>query len=99
MLLYRTQHVRSAVEDEAIRQERERMLMTAEAISLLAAHLGDVSGPSRGTPGHHVADACAAASATIYYQSLVVCIVLSVIVGIRAAVYVQYPKPVVRRHR
>jgi hypothetical protein len=33
---------------------------------------------------------------TIYYQALFVCVVLSIIVGIRAAVYLQYPKPVVR---
>jgi uncharacterized membrane protein len=32
----------------------------------------------------------------IYYQVLVVCIVASVVVGIRAAVYAQFPKPVVR---
>ena len=32
----------------------------------------------------------------IYYQSLVVCIVLSAVVGVRAAVYLQYPKIVVR---
>jgi uncharacterized membrane protein len=32
----------------------------------------------------------------VYYQSLVVCIVLSAIVGVRAAVYLQYPKPVMR---
>jgi uncharacterized membrane protein len=32
----------------------------------------------------------------IYYQALVVSVVLSVIVGIRAAVYLQYPKPMVR---
>ena len=37
LLLYRTHDVRSAVEDELTRQDRERMLMTAEAISLLAA--------------------------------------------------------------
>ena len=37
VLLYRTQKTRSAVENEMSRQERERMLMTAEAISLLAA--------------------------------------------------------------
>ena len=37
VLLYRTQKTRSAVENEVSRQERERMLMTAEAISLLAA--------------------------------------------------------------
>jgi uncharacterized membrane protein len=33
----------------------------------------------------------------VYYQSLVVCIVLSVIIAIRAAVYVRYPAPLDRR--
>ena len=37
VLLYRTQRTRQAVEDEVSRQDRERMLATAEAISLLAA--------------------------------------------------------------
>ena len=33
----------------------------------------------------------------IYYQTLVVCIVCSALVGVRAAVYLQYPKPVARQ--
>ena len=37
VLLYRGNKTRSAVENEVSRQERERMLMTAEAITLLAA--------------------------------------------------------------
>jgi len=95
VLLYRTQTRRSAVEDKVTRQERERMLMAAEAISLLAAIWVTFQGLLAVRLIIMWQNLCCGLG-DIYYQALVVCIVLSAIVGIRAAVYLQYPKPVVR---
>lgn len=95
VLLYRTHKTRSAVENEVIRQERERMLMTAEAISLLAAIWVTFQGLLAIRLIMMWQLMCCGLG-SVYYQSLVVCIVLSAIVAIRAAVYLQYPKPVVR---
>lgn len=96
LLLYRTQKTRSAVENETHRQERERMLMTAEAISLLAAIWVTFQGLLAIRLIMMWQLMCCGLG-TIYYQSLVVCIVLSAIVGVRAAVYLQYPEPIARR--
>ncbi len=95
VLLYRTQKTRSVVENTVSRQERERMLMTAEAISLLAAIWVTFQGLLAIRLIMMWQLMCCGLG-DIYYQSLAVCIVLSAIVGIRAAVYLQYPKPVVR---
>jgi uncharacterized membrane protein len=95
VLLYRSQHRRSAVEDEVSRQERERMLVTAEAISLLAAIWVTFQGLLVVRLFIMWQNMCCGLG-EIYYQSLVVCVVLSIIVGIRAAVNLQYPKPVLR---
>ncbi len=95
VLLYRTQTRRSAVEDKVTRQERERMLMAAEAISLLAAIWVSFQGLLAVRLIIMWQRMCCGLG-EIYYQVLVVCVVLSVIVGIRAAVYLQYPKPPVR---
>ncbi len=95
VLLYRTQPVRSAVEDELRRQDRERMLMTAEAISLLAAIWVTFQGLLAIRLFMMWQSMCCGLG-SIYYQSLVVCIVLSAIIGIRAAVYIKYPHPVMR---
>ena len=95
VLLYRTQKTRSAVENEVQRQERERMLMTAEAISLLSAIWVTFQGLLAVRLIMMWQLMCCGLG-DVYYQSLVVCIVLSAIVGVRAAVYLQYPKPVVR---
>lgn len=95
LLLYRTQKTRSAVESEVRRQERERMLMTAEAISLLAAIWVTFQGLLAIRLIMMWQLMCCGLG-DVYYQSLVVCIVLSGIVGVRAAVYLQYPKPVLR---
>ena len=95
VLLYRGQKTRSAVEPEGRRQERERMLMTAEAISLLAAIWVTFQGLLAIRLIMMWQLMCCGLG-DVYYQSLVVCIVLSVMVGVRAAVYLQYPKPVVR---
>jgi uncharacterized membrane protein len=95
VLLYRTQKTRSVVENEVSRQERERMLMTAEAISLLAAIWVTFQGLLAIRLIMMWQHMCCGLG-DIYYQSLVVCIVVSAIVGVRAAVYLQYPKPVVR---
>jgi uncharacterized membrane protein len=95
VLLYRTQRARQVVEDEVNRQDRERMLVTAEAISLLAAIWVTFQGLGairlfimwqRGCCG----------MGDIYIQALVVAIVLSIVVGIRAAVYLRHPMPVSR---
>jgi uncharacterized membrane protein len=95
VLLYRTQRARQVVEDEISRQDRERMLATAEAISLLAAIWVCVQALGairlyimwqRGCCG----------MGDIYIQSLVVAIVLSIIVGIRASAYTRHPQPVTR---
>jgi len=95
VLLYRTQYTRQAVEDEVNRQERERMLLAAEAISLLAAIWVGFQGLLAIRLIMMWQSMCCGLGG-IYYQSLVVCIVLSAIVGIRAAVYVQHPRPVMR---
>jgi uncharacterized membrane protein len=95
VLLYRGNKARSAVENEVSRQERERMLMTAEAITLLAAIWVTFQGLLAIRLIMMWQLICCGLG-TIYYQSLVVCIVLSAIIGIRAAVYLQYPKPVMR---
>jgi uncharacterized membrane protein len=95
VLLYRTQLGRRAVEDDVRRQERERMLYTAEAVSLFSAIWVSFQGLSatrlfvmwyRGCCG----------MGEIYHQSLAAAIVLSVVVGVRAAVYIRHPKPVLR---
>lgn len=93
VLLYRTQPGRSAVEDALTRQDRERMLMTAEAIALLAATW--ITFQSLLTIRLFMMwQRMCCGLGSIYYQSLVVCIVLSVVIGIRAAVYIKYPHPV-----
>jgi uncharacterized membrane protein len=95
VLLYRTQPARSAVEDELIRQDRERMLITAEAISLFAAIWTTFQGLLAIRLFMMWQRMCCGLG-SIYYQSLVVCIVLSAIIGIRAAVYIRHPQPVMR---
>ena len=95
VFLYRTQHVRSAVESDVARQERERMLMTSEAISLLAAIWVAFQGLLAVRLFIMWQQMCCGLGA-VYYQSLVVAIVMSAIIGIRAAVYVRYPTPAVR---
>jgi uncharacterized membrane protein len=95
VLLYRTHKTRSTVEDQVSRQDRERMLMTAEAISLLAAIWVTFQGLLAIRLIMMWQLMCCGLG-SVYYQSLVVCIVLSAIVAVRAAVYLQYPKPVVR---
>jgi uncharacterized membrane protein len=95
VLLYRVKKTRSAVENEVSRQERERMLMTAEAISLLAAIWVTFQGLLAIRLLMMWQLMCCGLGG-VYYQSLVVCIVLSAIIAVRAAVYLQYPKPVVR---
>jgi uncharacterized membrane protein len=95
VLLYRTKKTRSAVESEISRQERERMLMTAEAISLLAAIWVSFQGLLAVRLLMMWQLMCCGLGG-VYYQSLVVCIVLSAMIGVRAAVYLQYPKPVLR---
>ena len=95
VLLYRTQTTRSAVEPALQRQERERMLMTAEAISLLSAIWVTFQGLLAVRLIMMWQTMCCGLG-DLYYQMLVVCIVLSAIVGVRAAVYLQYPKPIPR---
>lgn len=95
VLLYRTQTRRKQIEDEVSRQDRERMLMTAEAVSLLSAIWVTFQGLLAIRLLMMWQNVCCGLGG-IYYQSLVVCIVVSVIVGIRAAVYVRYAKPVMR---
>jgi len=96
VLLYRTQKTRSAIEPEVSRQERERMLITAEAISILAAIWVTFQGLLAVRLIMMWQLMCCGLG-SVYYQALVVCIVLSAIVGVRAAVYLQYPKPVLRK--
>jgi uncharacterized membrane protein len=96
VLLYRTRKTRSVVESEESRQERERMLVTAEAISLLAAIWVTFQGLLAIRLIMMWQLMCCGLGG-VYYQALVVCIVVSAIIGIRAAVYLQYPKPVVRQ--
>jgi len=95
VLLYRTQTRRTTDEDRVSRQERERMLVTAEAISLLAAIWVIFQGLLAVRLIIMWQTMCCGLG-EIYYQALVVSVVLSVMVGIRAAVYLQYPKPVFR---
>jgi uncharacterized membrane protein len=95
VLLYRANPGRTPVEDDMRRQDRERMLITAEAISLLAAIWVSFQGLLAIRLLMMWQSMCCGLG-SVYYQSLVVCIILSVIVGIRAAIYVQYPKPVIR---
>lgn len=95
VLLHRSHRTRRTVEDELSRQDRERMLMTAEAISLLAAIWVTFQGLLAVRLIMMWQSMCCGLG-SIYYQVLVFCIVLSVIVGIRATVYVRYPKPVMR---
>ena len=71
------------------------MLMAAEAISLLAAIWVAFQGLLAVRLIIMWQNMCCGLG-EIYYQALVVCVVLSVVVGIRAAVHLQYPKPVVR---
>jgi uncharacterized membrane protein len=97
LLLYRTTpRATGGVEDEVVRQDRERMVVTAEAISLLATIWVTFQGLAalrivwlwqwwQGTLG----DA--------YVRTLVVAIVLSVIVGIRAAVNMRHAQPASRQ--
>jgi uncharacterized membrane protein len=97
LLLYRTRPLppRDLVEDDSTRQNRERMLVTAEAVSLLCAIWVMFQGIAAirilwlwqrgwGDLG------------SVYMQSVVVCIVLSAIVGIRGAVNLRHPKPAVQ---
>ena len=97
LLLYRTHPLqpRGVVEDDVARQNRERMLVTAEAISLLCAIWVMFQGIAavrilwlwqRGFGD--LGDA--------YMQSLIVAIVVSIIVGIRAAVNLHHPTPALR---
>jgi uncharacterized membrane protein len=95
VLLYRTQKTRSTIENEVNRQERERLLMTAEAISLLAAIWVAFQGLLAIRLIMMWQLMCCGLG-DIYYQSLVVCVVCSALVGVRAAVYLQYPKPIAR---
>ena len=95
VLLYRAKKTRSVVEHEVSRQERERMLVTAEAISLLAAIWVMLQGLLAIRLIIMWQLVCCGLG-EIYYQSLVVCIVLSCIVGIRAWAYMQHPQPVTR---
>ena len=95
VLLYRTRPVRSAVEEAHIRQERERMLMTAEAISLLAALWVSFQGLLAVRLLIMWQNMCCGLGEG-YYQILVVCIVLSVVIAIRAAVYIKYPGPAMK---
>jgi uncharacterized membrane protein len=96
ILLYRTQKTRSVVETDTSRHERERMLMTAEAVSLLAAIWVTFQGLLAVRLIMMWQLMCCGLG-DIYYQSLVVCIVWSVMVAVRAAVYLQHPKPVPRK--
>ena len=95
VLLYRTRRVRTAVEDDHTRYQRERLLMTAEAISLLAALWVAFQGLLAVRLLFMWQMMCCGLG-DLYYQSLVVCIVLSVVIGIRAAVYIKYPIPPVQ---
>jgi uncharacterized membrane protein len=97
LLLHRAKpRSRDGVEDPVSRQERERMLVTAEAISLLTAIWVTFQGIAAlrilwlwqwllGNLGD------------TYLQTLVVAVVLSVIVGIRAGVNLRYATPALRQ--
>jgi uncharacterized membrane protein len=96
LLLYRT-NPRSphAVENEVVKQERERMLVTAEAVSLLTA----VWVIFQGFAALRIVWLWQRWEGDLggaYLQSLVVAIVLSVIVGIRAGVNLKYANPASR---
>jgi uncharacterized membrane protein len=96
LLLFRARsHSHEGEEDEAARQERERMLATTEAISLLTTIWVGFQGIAalrilwlwqrwQGDLGE------------IYLQSLVLAIVASVIVGIRGAVNMRHANPASR---
>ena len=90
VLLHRSRPVRSVVEDELVRQHRERMLVTAEAISLLAAVWVSFQGLLAIRLIYMWQMMCCGLG-TFYYQSIIVCIVLSVVIGIRAAIYSEFP--------
>ena len=92
VLLHRARPVRSVVEDELGRQHRERMLVTAEAVSLLAAVWVGLQGLMAIRLIFMWQMMCCGLG-SFYYQSLVVCIILSVVIGIRAAVYSEFPTP------
>jgi len=96
LLLYRTRPLRrDVVEDEAARQDRERMLATAEAISLLSA----IWITFQGLAAIRILRAWQrwwGDLGQIYGQGLVVAIVLSVLVGIRASVNMRHAHPAVR---
>jgi len=96
LLLYRTRPLnREVVEDAATRQDRERMLVTAEAISLLSA----IWVTFQGLAAIRILRAWQrwwGDLGQIYGQSLVVAIVISVIVGIRASVNLRHATPAVR---
>jgi uncharacterized membrane protein len=96
LLLYRTRPLRrDVVEDEAARQDRERMLVTAEAISLLSAIWITFQGLAA-VRILHAWQRWWGDLGEIYGQSLVVAIVLSVIVGIRAHVNMRHANPAAR---
>jgi uncharacterized membrane protein len=95
LLLYRTQRTRQAVEDEVSKQDRERMLATAEAVSVLCAIWVTFQALSAVRLFIMWQRVCCGMG-EIYFQSLAIAVVLSVIVGIRAAVNMQHPKPVTR---
>lgn len=91
LLLYRTRPGDERQEGEAARQHRERMLVAAESISLLAAIWVSFQGIAaarimllwqRGWGGLGM----------MYGQSLVVALVLSIVVGIRAAAHLRHSK-------
>jgi len=97
VLLYRSRplQTRSIVEDDVARQNRERMLVSAEAVSLLCAIWVLFQGLAAlrilwlwqrgfGDLGN------------VYMESLIVAIVLSGIVGVRAGVNLHDPKPALR---
>jgi uncharacterized membrane protein len=95
VLLYRARKTRSVIEPEVSRQERERMLITAEAISLLAAIWVMFQGLLAVRLIMMWQLMCCGLG-DVYYQSLVFCIVLSGIVGVRAGAYLYHPKPLIR---
>ena len=90
VLIHRARPVRSIVEDELVRQHRERMLVTAEAISLLAVVWVSFQGLLAIRLIFMWQMMCCGLG-SFYYQSIVVCIVLSVVIGIRAAIYSEFP--------
>jgi uncharacterized membrane protein len=97
LLLYRTHpRAREGMQDEVVTQDRERMLVTAEAISLLVC----IWVAFQGVAALRILwlwQRWQSDLGDAYLQSLVVAIVLSVIVGIRAAVNLRHAKPAVRQ--